>query len=95
MDVNIDKGGHQELTVESVHDSSMSRDQVSKIFDLECSLKSRCKETTKRTDDRSEERHEEAVDEEGVEGDGGFHTKDPAPSGDGIWQAILLGSEES
>ena len=95
VDVNIDKGGHQELTVKPVHDSSMSRDQVTKVLDLECSLESRSKEPTKRTNDRSKERHEEAVDEEGVEGDGGFHAEDPAPGSDGIGQAILLGSKES
>ena len=95
VDVNINKSGHQELTVESIHDSSMARDNVTKILDFERTLESRSKETTKRSNDRSKERHEEAVDEEGVEGDSFFHAEDPAPCGHGLWESILLGSEQS
>ena len=73
VDVNINKSGHQELTVKSIHDSSMARDNVTKILDFERTLESRSKETTKRSNDRSKERHEEAVDEEGVDGDSFFH----------------------
>ena len=94
VDVNIDKSGHQELTVKSIHDSSMARNNVAKIFDFERTLESRSKETTKWSNDRSKERHEEAVDEERVEGDRFFHAEDPAPCGHGLWERILLRSEQ-
>ena len=95
MDVNIDKCGHQELAVKPVHDATMARDHVTKILDLECTLETGGKESSKRSNDRSKERHEEAVDEEGIEGEGFFHEKNPAPCGDGLWESILLGSEQS
>merc|ERR1719339_914436 len=79
VNVNIDKCGHQELTVKPVHDSSMPRDQVTKILDLECALESRSKESSKWSNDGGKERHEEAVDEERVEGDCFFHSQDPPP----------------
>ena len=94
VDVNIYKRGHQELTVKPVHDSSMSRDQVTKILDLECTLKTRSKETSKRSNDGGKERHEEAVDEEGIEGNYFFYSQDPPPSSDCIRETIFLGSEK-
>ena len=72
----------------------MSRDQVTKILDLECTLESRSKETSKRSNDGGKERHEEAVDEEGVEGNSFFHSQDPPPSSDCIRETIFLRSEE-
>lgn len=40
VDVDVDKSGHEELTVESVHDASMAGDNVTKVLDLECPLES-------------------------------------------------------
>ena len=94
MDVDVDKGGHEELTVESVHDASMARDDVTKVLNLKRSFKSGCKETAERSDDGGEERHEEAVDEEGVEGDSFLHVQQPPPRGDGLGQGVLLGPEQ-
>ena len=94
VDVDVDKGGHEELTVESVHDASMARDDVTKVLDLERSLKSGCKETAERPDDGGEERHEEAVDEEGIEGDSFLHVQQSPPRGDGLGQGVLLGPEQ-
>ena len=51
MDVNVHEGRHQELTVEPVHYSSVSGDDVSKIFDLKSSFESRSKESAKRPND--------------------------------------------
>ena len=93
VDVNVHEGRHQELTVEPVHYSSMSGDDVSEIFYLKSSLESRSKESAKWPDDGGKERHEEAMYEEWVEGDGFLHVEDPAPGGDGLWQGVLLGPE--
>ena len=95
VDVNIHEGRHQELTVEPVHESSMSGDDVSKIFYLKSSLESRSKESAKWTDDGGKDRHKEAMYEEGVEGDRFLHVEDPAPGGDGLRQGVLLGPEHS
>ena len=94
MDVDIDKGGHEELAIKSVHNAPMSRYQVTKILDLECSLESRSKETTKWTNDGCKERHEEAVNEERIDCECCFHSQDPTPGGDGVRKAILLRSEQ-
>lgn len=51
VNINIDKSCHQKLTVKSVHDATMSGNNVSKVLDLKSSFKSRGKEATKRTDD--------------------------------------------
>lgn len=55
-DVHIDEGCHQVLTVESVHDSTMTWNDVSKVFDFERSLEPGCEKPAKRTDDRGEDR---------------------------------------
>ena len=94
VNVDIDKSSHQELTIEPVHDSSMSRNNITKVFDFERSFESRCEEAPKRTDDRSEERHKEAVDEEGVEGECFLHAEDPTPCGHSLRQGIFLGPEK-
>ena len=73
MDVDIDESCHQELAVKSVHDTSVTRDNVTEVLDFKCSLESRGKEASEGADDGGEQRHEEAVDEEGVEGDGLLH----------------------
>ena len=72
----------------------MSGDDVSKIFYLKSSLEAGSKESAKWADDGGKERHKEAMYEEWVEGDGFLHVEDPAPSGDGLWQRILLGPED-
>ena len=55
VDVYVDEGGHQELTVEPVHDSSMSRNDVAEVFDLESPLEAGGKESTEGPDNGCEE----------------------------------------
>ena len=93
VDVNIHEGRHQELTVEPVHDPSVSGNNVAEIFYLKSPFESRSKESTKRSDDRSKERHEEAVYEERVEGEGLLHAEDPAPGCESLRERVLLRSE--
>ena len=94
MDVDIDESCHQELAVKSVHDASVTRDDVTEVLDFKCSLESRGKEASEGADDGGEQRHEEAVDEEGVEGDGLLHVEEPPPGGDGLGEGVLGGPEE-
>jgi len=93
VDVDIDESCHQELAVESVHDASVTRDDVTEVLDFKCSLESRGEEASEGADDGGEQRHEEAVDEEGVEGDGLLHVEEPAPGGDGLGEGVLGGPE--
>ena len=44
--INIHKRSHDNLTVESVHESTMSGNSISKVFDLKGALKSAGKEST-------------------------------------------------
>ena len=55
VDVNIHEGRHQELTVEPVHDSSMSRNDVTEVFDLESPLEAGGKESTEGPDNGCKE----------------------------------------
>ena len=55
VNVDIDKGGHEELTVKPVHDTTVTRDNVTEILDFKSSLESRCKEATKRSNDGGKE----------------------------------------
>ena len=93
MNVNVHEGRHQELTVEPVHYSSMSGDDVSKIFYLKSSLESRSKESAKWTDDGGKDRHKEAMYEERVEGESFLHVEDPAPGGHSLRQRVFLRPE--
>ena len=90
MNVNIDKCCHQELTVKSVHDASMTWDDVFKVLDLECSLESRSKESSEGSNDGGKERHEETVDEERVECDCFLHVKKSPPGRHCLWQRVFL-----
>lgn len=74
VDVHIHESGHQELTVEPVHNPAMTGDQISEIFNLERPFKSRREEASERPDDTGEERHEECVDEERINSDGFLHS---------------------
>ena len=93
VDVDIDESCHQELAVESVHDASVTRDDVTEVLNFKCSLESRGEEASEGADDGGEQRHEEAVDEEGVEGDGLLHVEEPPPGGDGLGEGVLGGPE--
>ena len=55
VDVDVDKCGHQELTVEPIHDSSVAWDYVTKIFYLKRSLESRGEEATEGTNNGGKE----------------------------------------
>ena len=86
VDVHVHKCGHQELTVEPennnyvysyylgisqpVHNTTMSRYDVSKILDLEGPLEAGSEEASKGADDGGEEGHPESVEEEGIDGQG-------------------------
>ena len=55
VDVNVHEGRHQELTVEPVHDPSMSGNYIAKVFDLKSPLEAGSKESTKGPDNGCEE----------------------------------------
>ena len=63
-----------------VHNSTMSRYNVSKVLDLERPLEARGKETAKGTDDGGKEGHPKGVDEEGIDGQGLFVYEQARPS---------------
>lgn len=65
--VDMCEGGHQVLTVESIHDAAVAGDGVGKVFDFEGSLEAAGKEAAERSDERGEGREEDAVDLEGVQ----------------------------
>lgn len=50
-DVHIDKGGHQILAVKAIHDASMARNGVGKVFDFKGSFESTCEEPSKGADE--------------------------------------------
>lgn len=75
-DVHVDEGGHQELTVEAVHNPTMSRDHVAKVLDLERALKAGRKEAAEWADDGAEEAQRQRVQHEGVHGDGAVQPRD-------------------
>lgn len=54
-DVHIDKGRHEVLTVETVHNATMTGNDVAKVLNLECPLEATGEEAAKRTDDGAEE----------------------------------------
>ena len=45
--VDVGEGRHKDLTVKTVHYPTMTRDDVSKIFDIESTFKARGKESSK------------------------------------------------
>ena len=63
-----------------VHNTTMSRYDISKILDLECPLETRSKEATKGADDGGEEGHPEGMEEEGVDGQGLLVDQQTRPS---------------
>ena len=63
-----------------VHNSTMSRYNVSEVLDLERPLEARGKETAKGTDDGGKEGHPKGVDEEGIDGQGLFVYEQARPS---------------
>ena len=67
-----------------VHNSTMSRYNVSKVLDLEGPLEARGKETSKGTDDGGEERHPEGVEEEGVDDKSLFVDQKTSPGSQGL-----------
>lgn len=49
------EGKEDILAVHTVRHASMSGNAVAKVLDIECSLETRCEETSERSDKRSEE----------------------------------------
>lgn len=61
VEVHVGEETHDELTVHAISDTSVSRNRVAKVLDLEGTLKARSKETTERSDERSESGQVESV----------------------------------
>ena len=79
-----------------VHNSTMSRYNVSKVLDLERSFEARGKETAKGTDDGGKEGHPKGVDKEGINGQGLFVYEQARPSAQSLErQAPFLEWKES
>lgn len=48
--VHVCEESHDELTVHTISDTAVTWDGITKVLDLECALKSRCKESSERCD---------------------------------------------
>lgn len=60
--VHVGKETHDELTVHAVSDTTMTRDRVTEILDLEGALEARCEEATEWRDEGSESSEDQNVD---------------------------------
>lgn len=69
MVVDVGEEAHDELAVHAIGNTSMARDGVAKVLDLERALETRSKEATERRNERSERGPEEGVDLHGRHGD--------------------------
>ena len=64
--VHIDKSGHENLTVETIDDTAVTGDHISKVLDFESTLETAGEESSERSDDRTEQRHGNRVDDERI-----------------------------
>lgn len=67
--VHVHESGHEELAIESVHNSTVARDHVPKVLDLKRTLEAGREEPAERSNHRTEQRQGERVQHEGVHGD--------------------------
>lgn len=74
-DVNIDKGGHQVLTIETIHNATVAWNDITKVFDFEGSLEATGEETTERTNNGAEQRKGQRVQHEWINMDSGRECK--------------------
>lgn len=63
--IDVGEESHEELTIESIRQSTVSWNGVAKIFDVECSLETRRKKTSKGCNQRGKGGHDEGVELEG------------------------------
>jgi hypothetical protein len=54
VNVHVDESRHQILTIETIHDTPVTRNNVTKVFDFECAFKTGSKEAAKRRNNRAE-----------------------------------------
>lgn len=69
--VHVHKCRHQELTVETIHNSTVSGNHVSKVLNLECSLEPRREESSERSNHGAEDAQRQRVQHERVHRDRG------------------------
>jgi hypothetical protein len=60
--VHVGKRAHDELTIKSIGDSTMSRNRVAKIFDLKGAFDTRSKETAEWSNERCKGSKEEDME---------------------------------
>ena len=70
MVIGVDKTTHEYLAVESVHETAVSRDDVTEIFDVESSLEATGEEATKGPNDGRKQRQSHGVQHKRIPGDG-------------------------
>lgn len=61
MNIDIDERSHDDLTVESVHETTVTWNSISEVLDLKSSLESASKEAAKWTNSRGENSQSERV----------------------------------
>ena len=62
LHVDVDEHAHHDVAIQTIRNSSMSRNEVTEILDLESSLETGCEESSEGGDERSDEGHVEGVD---------------------------------
>jgi len=93
VDINVDEGRHQELAIETIHDSSVSWNNVPEIFNLKRPLESTGEEPAEGADNAREDGHEEGVQQKWVDRYGLLHTEDPSKGRHGLGEVVLLRPE--
>ncbi len=68
--VHVGEEPHDELAIHAIGDASMPGNGIAKVLELECSLQSRCEETTKRSNERGKGCHDNNVKLYGSNGKG-------------------------
>uniref|UniRef100_A0A915KED3 Uncharacterized protein n=1 Tax=Romanomermis culicivorax TaxID=13658 RepID=A0A915KED3_ROMCU len=63
---NVDENSHQKLTIETIHQTSVTGYNGSEIFHLECPFETAGAKTTERTQQRGEQRHRKSVENEWI-----------------------------
>lgn len=84
--VHINERRHQELTIETVHNTAMSWNHVSKVLDFKCPLKSRRKESSEWSNDGTEDTQRQWMQHEWVDSNRLHRSKQ--------WKAVLLRLEQ-
>ena len=69
--VHVGKETHDELAVHTVSHTTVARNRVTKVLDVESTLQTRCEETAEGSDQRSESSEDHNVELNGGYSDGG------------------------